>query len=200
MVVPGLPRERPGMSAPGREAKIDYSKAPGGLPHAGPRLAAARLLLVAVALAGAAALIVATFTTVIEIKVGVASDLIGHKSKFTGMDRHSVALLLIAAVAIVLALGAARGVRPAIAGLALTGVAALIVAIAIDLPDLHKTGIIGRVYAAASAGPGGGYYAETLGGVLLVLAGGALFMLQAAPRTLGEVAGPASREAPLGEP
>jgi hypothetical protein len=62
---------------------------------------------------------------------------------------------------------------------ALTGAATLLIAIGVDLPDLHKTGEIGHAYAQASAGPGGGYYYETLAGVLLLLAGGGMLLLAA---------------------
>ena len=43
-----------------------------------------------------------------------------------------------------------------------------------DRPHVHDTGSVGEVYTEATANPGTGYYLETLGGVLLLLSGGAL--------------------------
>jgi hypothetical protein len=73
--------------------------------------------------------------------------------------------------------GAWRGARPAMAALAVAGIAALLIALIGDLPDVHKTGVIGELYDNAHANPKTGYYLETLGGVLLLLAGGGLLLL-----------------------
>ena len=83
-----------------------------------------------------------------------------------------------------MAVGAWRGARPAMAAIAVAGIAALLIALVGDLPDVHKTGVIGQLYDNARANPKTGYYLETLGGVLLLLAGGGLLLLGAdrAPR------------------
>jgi hypothetical protein len=67
------------------------------------------------------------------------------------------------------------------AGLLATGVVALAIAWHSDRPHVHDTGSVGDVYAEATADPGTGYYLETLGGALLLLAGGALLVLGRAP-------------------
>jgi hypothetical protein len=53
----------------------------------------------------------------------------------------------------------------------------LLIALVGDLPDVHKTGVIGQLYDDARANPRLGYYLETLGGALLLLAGGGLLLL-----------------------
>jgi cytochrome b subunit of formate dehydrogenase len=77
-------------------------------------------------------------------------------------------------------LGAVRGARPAMAALAVLGLAALLIAIVGDVPDLHATGFIGEVYEGAVAGPKAGFYLETLGAVLLLVSGVLMFVLAGA--------------------
>ena len=48
-------------------------------------------------------------------------------------------------------------------------VIALFVALAIDLPDLNETGLIGRTYDQAEARPRVGFFVETLGATLALL-------------------------------
>jgi hypothetical protein len=74
-----------------------------------------------------------------------------------------------------------RGSRPAMTALAALGLVALLIAVVVDVPDLHKTGFVGEVYEDAAAGPKAGFYLETLGAVLL-LAGGVLMLLLPAER------------------
>ena len=59
------------------------------------------------------------------------------------------------------------------------GVAALLVVLVGDLPDLHRAGALGEVYAGSAAGPGLGWYAESAGAVALLVAGGLLLGLGA---------------------
>jgi hypothetical protein len=134
-------------------------------------------VLAIAALAGVVCLVVATFSTVIEITVGTTSRIAGRDTELSGYDRHSVALLLIGLFALVMAAGALRGARPAMAALAVAGIAVLLIALVGDLPDVHKTGVIGQLYDDARANPRLGYYLETLGGALLLLAGGGLLLL-----------------------
>ena len=67
---------------------------------------------------------------------------------------------------------------PAAVAIALVGIAALAIAIASDLPDVGDTGSIGTRLEDAEIGTGLGAYAETLGGVLLLAAGGMLAFAQ----------------------
>ena len=59
--------------------------------------------------------------------------------------------------------GAAMGAsRPAVALLVL-GAAGLAVTLGVDLPDVHKTGVIGERFAEAKANPGLGFWFELVG-------------------------------------
>ena len=135
---------------------------------------ALRIGLSAAAAAGAVCLVLATFTTVIEIKVGTTTRLPGRDTHLSGWDRHGPALLVVAAFAAAMVAGALRGARPAMVALAVLGLAALLIAVIGDVPDLDETGFIGEVYEDAAAGPSAGFYLETLGGVLLLAGGGLL--------------------------
>jgi hypothetical protein len=135
-----------------------------------------RIGLCAAASAGVVCLVLATFTTVIEIKVGTTTRLPGRDTHLSGWDRHGPALLIVAAFAAAMVAGALRGARPAAIALAVLGLVALGIAVIGDVPDLNETGFIGEVYEDAAAGPSAGFYLETLGGALL-LAGGALLAL-----------------------
>jgi hypothetical protein len=136
-----------------------------------------RTALAAAGAAGAICLLIATFTTVIEIKVGTATRLADHDTHLSGWNRHGPALLVIAAFAAAMVAGALRGARPAMAALAVLGLAALLIAVVGDVPHLDQTGFIGQVYEDAAAGPDAGFYLETLGGVLLLAAGGLMLVL-----------------------
>ena len=165
------------MSATPREAKDQDSRKPLALPVGFGTVKVLRIALLVAAVAGGVCLIVATFSTIIEITVGTTSKIADRDTELSGWDRHSFALLLIAAFALVMTVGAWRGPRPAMAALAVAGIAALLIALIGDLPDVHKTGVIGELYDNAHANPKTGYYLETLGGVLLLLAGGGLLLL-----------------------
>jgi hypothetical protein len=175
------------MSAAPREAKDQDSRKALASPVGSGTTRAIRIGLLIAAVAGALCLIVATFSTVIEITVGTTSKVAGRDTQLSGYDRHSVALLLIGLFALVMAVGAWRGARPAMAAVAVAGIAVLLIALVGDLPDVHKTGVIGELYDNARANPKSGYYLETLGGALLLLAGGGLLLLgsppEPAPRT-----------------
>jgi hypothetical protein len=159
-----------------REAKGHDSRKNLGLPASISAVRAVRIVLAAAALGGVLCLLVATFSTVIEITVGTTSKVAAFDTHLSGYDRHSVALILIALFALVMAAGGLRGARPAMAAVAAAGIAALLIALIGDLPDVHKTGQIGQLYENARADPRLGYYLETLGGALLLLAGGGMLI------------------------
>lgn len=165
------------MSAAPREAQGQDSRKALGLRAGFGTARAIRIALLVAAVAGGLCLVVATFSTIIEITVGTTSKIADRDTHLSGWDRHSFALLLIGGFALVMAVGAWRGARPAMAAIAVAGVAALLIALLGDLPDVHKTGVIGELYDNARANPKTGYYLETLGGVLLLLAGGGLLLL-----------------------
>ena len=141
---------------------------------------ALRIGLSVAAAAGVICLVLATFTTVIEIKVGTTTRLPGRDTHLSGWDRHGPALLIVAAFGAAMVAGALRGARPAMIALAVLGLVALGIAVIGDVPDLNETGFIGEVYEDAAAGPSAGFYLETLGGALM-LAGGAIMALAGDP-------------------
>lgn len=136
-----------------------------------------RLGLFVAGLAGVAALVLATFSTVIRITVGTTTRLANLDTELSGWDRHGPALLVVAALALVMLVGAFRGARPAMAAVLVCGVAALFVVLAFDVPHLDDTGQVGRLYSDAAAGPRVGFWLELGGGVLLCVSGGGLWLL-----------------------
>lgn len=165
------------MSAPTREATDDYSK------ETRPRIAAG------LALAGVALTVVAAFTPVIEITV-----LTVPQEEYTGLDRSGPGLLLLAGLALLMLAGAWRGARPAMAAVAVVGLGVLAVVLLVDAPDVNDAGAWPQadLYEEATAQAGIGFWFESAGGVLLLLAGGLMLLL--APRR-----GPA-RDRPLQAP
>jgi len=123
------------------------------------------------AVAGGLLLIVATFLPV--LRIGVDGEVLTALDR-TGWDEHGAALLALGLFALALTPAAFRGARPAAIAIALVGIAALAIAIASDLPDVGDTGSVGMRLEDAEIGTGLGIYAETLGGVLLLAAGGML--------------------------
>src|SRR3954465_10668699 len=154
-----------------------------------------RLGLALAGLAGVAALAAATAATVIRITVGTTTRLANLDTELSGWDRHGPALLVIGAFALVMLLGALRGARPAMLAVVACGLAALVVALGLDLPHLDDTGQVGRLYADASAGPEVGFWLEVAGGALLGGGGGGL--LAAVSRVGGPVPAP-PKQRPLG--
>jgi hypothetical protein len=150
---------------------------------------------------GAALLIVSEFTTVTHVKV-ITVVLPG--TAVSGFDQNSGAMLILGVAALPMLLGAALGAsRPAMAAAALIGLIALLIALIGDLPDVTRVGTILRErYEDAKAEPQTGFYLETLGAVLLLIAGGALLLVSgtgksgAARRTRGEAAAKSSQTTP----
>lgn len=167
------------MSAPGHEATGDYSNS-AGAPGPAPRtLGPWGSLAAGLGIAGAATAIAATFTTIVQIRVLTVTP-----ARYTGFDRHSVALLLLGAFGLLMVAGAARGARPAMAALAMTGLAVLLIAVLVDLPDLDNSGVwpLADSYEDARASAGVGWYLETASGVLMLVAGVSLWLLAPRPR------------------
>jgi hypothetical protein len=154
-----------------------------------PTVLTLRWVLMVVGLAGALLLVVASFTTVIQITVGTSSRVVDADTAQSGWDRHGPALVVLALLAVWLLAAGLRGSRTALAGLLVVGIVALAIPTLSDRDHVHDTGSVGDVYAEATADPGTGYYLETLGGALLLLSGGALLVLGRTP-----VSTPASRE------
>src|SRR3954453_10586205 len=94
----------------------------------------------ALALLGCLLLAVAEFTDLYSIHVITVTV----KSATVG-SHHGYALLIIALAAAAMAVGATRGgSRPAAVALLVLAVAALVIALAVDLPVVDETGLYGR--------------------------------------------------------
>lgn len=135
----------------------------------------ARRLAGTLALTAVALLVIAEFTTVFEVTVGSLEVV---KRSSTGGENHGYGLLIIAVVAAAMTLAALRGARaPAVALLAL-GAAALVIALAIDLPDTRASGQLPEAlaYEDAQARAGTGFGLELAGGALLCVAGAVLLV------------------------
>jgi hypothetical protein len=167
----------------------DDSKGFGAYRSPLPTVLALRAALAVAGLAGALLLIVATFTAIIEITVATSTRGVDFDAAQSGWDRHGPALIVLAVLAVWLLVGALRGTRIAMTGLALTGLVTLAIAVHWDRSHVHDTGSVGEVYTEATANPGTGYYLETLGGALLLFSGSTLLVFGRAPvgRTAREV-------------
>jgi hypothetical protein len=173
--------------APGAKAQDSSSHPADPAPRRRPRAAPARApaLRAGLALLGAAGgvlLVASTFATVVQIKVLTVSRVPGEHTSVSGADLHGPALAILGAFALLVVLAALRGARAAMVALLVCGLAAVAVAALRDGGRLDDTGSVGEQYADASAGPATGFYLETLGGVLLVTAGGGLLLVGAPER------------------
>ena len=143
-------------------------------------------------LAGSLLLLVSQFTTLATERV--AGNAVPVDSVTVGSD-HSYALLPIALVGILLAIGVWRvASRPALLALGVLGVLSLVIALAHDLPDARGKGYrlsAGHLVAAANS-PSAGLYVETAGALILLVTCVSGFLLLGTP-------GP-RRSAPLPDP
>ena len=162
------------MSASADGTASDYSKGGCG-GRAG--FATLRAVAAALALVGIALLVAAEFSAVVRIVVG---SLETEKRSVVGHANHGYALLVVAIAAVPLLLGALRGARAAAAALVALGAVALVVALAIDLPDTRASGRLPEsvAFEDAQAKAGPGLALEVAGGVALLLAGGLLVALR----------------------
>jgi hypothetical protein len=136
------------------------------------------IAVLVIAVAGAALMIASEFSTLRSVKVLTAScsDLADPSLRGScvthGGEEHSYALVLLGVVSILMAWGAAAGrSRPAGAALAVLGAAVLVIALVTDVPDLHKTGVLGDRFESAHAEAGPGIWMEIAGGALVFAAG-----------------------------
>jgi LPXTG-motif cell wall-anchored protein len=134
----------------------------------------------AAALAAGILMLLTEVTTVISIDVAVGScnsiydtsPELADDCAQTGLERSSVALLLLGLLTLVMGAGAAFGrSRPAAVALVAIGVVVLAITLLVDLPASDETGLIGRRYAAAEATAGTGLWLELAGGALALAAG-----------------------------
>jgi len=156
------------MNAAAREGADEYSREEADFPESAGLQRLLPALLLAAGLAGAALLVIADLSTLYEVRAGAA-----HISSVSSGDQHNYALLLIGLASLPMLVGSARGSRPAAAAVTGFGLLALIlILIAGDLHDIHSTGVAGDLFERATAGPRSGFYEETAGLALLLVAGG----------------------------
>jgi hypothetical protein len=133
-----------------------------------------RLALLALPLAGAALLVAAELSTLYDVRVVTA---VPEGGSFATGPHHGYAQAVIAMAIAVMSVGAALGgSRPAAVAVLVLGAGSLAIALLVDLPDVHETGLIGRTYEAAVAEPRAGLYLEIAGGCAALL-GGALMLV-----------------------
>lgn len=125
-----------------------------------------RLALLVLTLVACVLLVIAEFMPLNEIEILTVTE----KGVKVGSN-HGYALAIIAAASAVMALGAYRGARPAAFALAALGLAALLVVLIVDVPEVGREGLFGRDYEGAKAVKAIGFYFETAGAVLLLVAG-----------------------------
>jgi hypothetical protein len=146
-------------------------------------------LLMTAGLAGALVLAVSQFLNLYGTHIRSRHLLVATAT--TG-SQHAYALLPVAAVAAVLAYGVWRvASRPALLGLGLLGLAALLIALLHDLPYAHRQGLwrLGGQYVLAINRPEIGLYAETAGALLLLLTFVCGFVALGSPQTQADPGG-----------
>lgn len=183
------------------EATTEYSRAPSALRRVfggpgrravgaeGPRVAAAagpvilaRVVTVLGGFLGALLLLVAEFTTLFQLHISTTTTAI--RSEAAG-PHHAYAMALIAVCAAFLTLLAWRAdSRPALLGIGVLGLAALLIALIRDLSAATGSGIVTVAghYVDAGSKPSAGFYMETLGAVILLIACTWGFLLAGPPR------------------
>jgi hypothetical protein len=174
------------------EASSEYSRGVSGVrrifgAERRPEAAAARLrigaraVIVGGGFLGALLLVVAEFTTLFQLHISTTT--IAIRSEGTG-PHHAYAMALIAVCAAALTLLAWRGEsRPALLGIGVLGLAALLIALIRDLSAATGSGIVTVAghYVEAGSKPSAGFYMETLGAVLLLIACVWGFLLAGSP-------------------
>jgi hypothetical protein len=202
-------RERAQMNGTPPEANTEYSRAPGAsrgrLPGAETPDSRARevhrerlgSMIAGGGLLAALLLLVAEFTTLFTIRQLGRSGAV--RSVTTG-SHHDFALIPIALLVAVLAVSLRRGSgRPALLALAALAVITLLIALLVDLPDAHRTGLIsaGGRFQVGRATPGLGFYLETLAAAVLLLVSGMGIFLGIGAISPPQAQGAARRRRPM---
>jgi hypothetical protein len=117
--------------------------------------------------------------TTFEFDLGTSGE---PQRTVAASDRHSFALLVLAAFAMVaLVVAVIAGSRPAAVAVAITGGLALLFFLVVDLPDVGQQGTVdepSRVFFSSEAEPADGFWLELVGTVGLALSGAALATLR----------------------
>lgn len=171
------------MNASEPEAGVEYSRGnrPSGGPARGSRGPSGALdtAIAALGVLGAVLLIAAEFTPLAHV-TSSAPHAPTLASIGTG-SHNSYALIPVAILAGALSIAGRGGrARLAMAAVAVLGLVALGIALIGDLPAAQSTGLIGHAgggYVSAAASPTTGFFVETLGGFVLLIAGAAGVLL-----------------------
>jgi hypothetical protein len=112
----------------------------------------------------------------IEVATATCSDIadvdLADKCDTSGGEQHSFALVPLAILTVIMAVGAGLGrSRPAGFALLGAGVIVLLITLVGDLPDTTKTGEVGSNFTSAHAEKGSGFWFELIAGVLAAAAG-----------------------------
>jgi hypothetical protein len=149
-----------------------------------------RLALLALPLAGAGLLVAAELTTLYDIRVVTA---VPEGGSFSTGGHHGYAQVVIAVGIAVMTIGAVLGgSRPAAVAVLVLAVGSLAIALLVDLPDVHETGLIGRTYDAAVAEPRAGLYLEIAGGCAALLGAALILVVRPAQRRPSRIRGTAA--------
>ncbi len=190
-------QERTQMNSLRPEAEPEYSRGPLRFRRAifGPAGPASRrsrpvtLMLLTVGVAGALLLVAAEFAPLLTVRT---SALGAPVTTVTTSAHDAWALVPLALLALFLSVGAWRTDSGlALLALGVVGIVTVLIALLGDLPDAQATGLTGSQstgYGVAASSPAAGFFLETLGAVLLVIAAGAGLLLSAGPRGSVEAA------------
>jgi hypothetical protein len=138
------------------------------------------LAVLALGVAAALLVVLAEVTNLVVVDVSgvgcedaIADPERADDCEITGGEQHSFALVPIALLIGVMAVGAGLGrSRPAAIALVVAGMLVLGVALIGDLPDTSSTGQVGQNFDEAEASAGPALWFEIVGGALAVAAGG----------------------------
>ena len=136
-------------------------------------------MILCIGVAAALLLVLSEVTNLVEVDVtgagcedAVADPDTADSCEITGGEQHSFALVPIAVLCAVMAVGAGLSAsRPAGFALLLAGLLVLGIALIGDLPETSDTGQVGTTFANAEANPGTAFWFELVGGVLAIAAG-----------------------------
>lgn len=126
---------------------------------------------------GAVLLVASQFMTIFELNEagGVTRELI------TSTDQHWYSMAVFGTFGVLVVLGAlSTGSKPLATSVAVTGAAALLLFLLIDLPEANKAGNVfdqAESFVIAKADPAGGFWIELIGALVLTVCGAALATL-----------------------
>jgi hypothetical protein len=127
---------------------------------------------------GAVLLIVAEFLVLREVKAVTA---VPRGGTVTGGSYHHYALGVIGLALLVMGFGAGfRGARPAAVACLVLSLAAVVVVLFVDRPEINDAGILADTYDLAQAHPTAGFYVESLGAALALVGSVAALVLRPA--------------------